>query len=340
MARRLKVNQQIKLLQKIFQLHEAGIHQDLIAAQLKKHGSELEKQIAEDCLTAISLGKNMSPGLKEYLSPNAYLSLLSGERVGEFGVGIKDAIRALNMQDASTIAVFKALYKPILSFVALVFISAAMSKFAFPNLEEQVDRAHWKTLSLMADAFGQFWLDYGLLVGGGLMAVSILIGVSIRWFTGEFRTAIDDLPVFRQYRFIHCANMLTTLAHQMSVGEALKPSLEHYQLQSGKYISYHIDKMLNTLQTGRTSVGDVLDTGLLIDEEMDTLKLLGKTIAAADTLKRSANLHHQKLTGEVEALKVWGQRTFNTITYILGAMMVSGIVLLAFDIITGQNIGI
>ncbi|MDC5711155.1 type II secretion system F family protein [Vibrio europaeus] len=340
MARKLKTTQQIQLLEKIKRLTDSGIHQTSIAGQLIKYGTRQEKEIGHSCKASLNLGQTMSIGFKGYLDQNAYLSVLSSEKAGDFATGINDAINSLQVLQASTLSIAKVLVKPILSMVTVCLVSALISKYAFPALERQFSRRRWNLISTLADHFGSFWLDYGLLIASVFLVVMVIVPLSLRFWVGDKRTYIDNLPIYRQYRFIQCTNLLTSIAHQTSIGTPMKDALRQYQKESGNYIKHHISKMLHTMRMGKTDLGAIFDTGLLIPEELDTLSLLNGIGDISETLKRSAQIHREKLELEIEIVKSWGKKIMNFFVYIFGGVMAGGLLLLAFDSITNSNLGI
>nr|WP_014343746.1 hypothetical protein [Aliivibrio fischeri]AEY78143.1 hypothetical protein [Aliivibrio fischeri] len=164
MAKSIPKLKQIALLEKIAQLSKAGIHQRDIAMQLCKYGHGVEKEIGQSCLDALGFGRPFSHGLANWISLNAYQSLSSGEAVGEFVQGVQDAIEALNVDEASTGALFKVLIKPIVGLGAILGISALLSKYAYPSLLKQLPIHRWGGLSQFSYDFGLFWLNYGVVV--------------------------------------------------------------------------------------------------------------------------------------------------------------------------------
>ncbi|NAW91687.1 MULTISPECIES: hypothetical protein [unclassified Vibrio] len=339
MAIRMNVQSQIELLQKIKRLSDAGVLQKGIADQISKYGNKKEKLAAESCKISLGSGFSMAHGLKDYLSKNAYLSLLSNEKLGEFNAGLQDAIDSLKIENASTTQLVKVFRKPILSLIIVFLASALTSKFAFPSLAELVSRRRWGTVSVLANEFGLFWLNYGLVISVIFFIVFISMFISLKYWCGDSRKYVDNLPVYKQYRYIQCANLLTSIAHQVSIGTNIKQALLQYQEECGKYVSLHIDKMFDIMGTGKTNLGDIFDTGLLVDEEVDTLKLLGDIGDFSKTLKRSSIIHQEKLTDEINKLKTWGVRITNVVTYSFGCLVLSGVMLLAFDSITKVKFG-
>ncbi len=340
MAKKMSVKHQIALLQKIKRLSDAGVLQKGIAKQLAKYGNKQEKLAADSCKQSLDSGLSMAHGLSKFLSKNAYLSLLSNERMGEFNVGLQDAIDSLNIESASTSQLAKVFIKPVFSLIMVFFVSAITAKYAFPQLENLVNYKRWNVISVLANDFGLFWLNHGVFIMGMFFLLLISMFISFKIWIGDSRKYVDNLPVFKQYRYIQCTNLLTSVAHQTAIGTSIKQALKQYQSESGKYVSYHIDRMLEIMATGKTNLGDIFNTGLLVDEEVDTLKLLGDIGEFSSTLKRSSLIHQEKLIDEINNLKNWGVKITKAVSFIFGGLVLMGIMLLAFDSITQVKIGI
>ncbi|HDY8067270.1 TPA: hypothetical protein RQK90_004321 [Vibrio vulnificus] len=330
----LKKKEQLLLFDKILRLSRAGLVQKDIAKQLEKYGTKKEQKVGKSCLASISKGSGFSAGLKTHVSTNAYLCLSSGENVGDFKLGLSDAVSALKVDEASSGAIAKVLIKPIVGMIAVLCVSALLAAYAFPALAEQSDRRRWGVLSRSAERFGQFWLDNG----SWLLAITVLVLFGVGWslsrYTGKYRVTLDTLPIYRQYRFIQCTNLLTAIAHQTAVGTPLKGALMHFGQAHTPYMKRHIASMLRTIGAGKTNVGTIFDTALLDAQELDTLKLLSDTGDASVILKKSAQMHSEQLLLEISYLKTWGSRLLYTLLAFVGGWMALGVGALAFDLAT------
>lgn len=334
----LKKKEEIHFFDKVLRLSNAGLMQKQIATQIEKYGTAKERVIAKSCLQSIARGSGFSQGLKQWVSANAYLSLLGGEKASDFEQGLRDAISALKVDEASGSAIAKVLIKPLFGVLILFVISALLAAYAFPSLSEQASRRTWGFLSISAEQFGLFWLNNGLYIFALFTLLLPLIVISLSRYCGEYRVNLDALPIYRQYRFIQCTNFLTSTAHQTAVGTSLKESLKHYQEHATPYMKHHINKMLRALGAGKSNIGDILDSGLLDAEELDTVKLLSDTGETNAILKKSALMHSDQLLLEIDRLKTWGSRVLFTLLATVGAWMALGVGSLALQIATTFSI--
>ena len=334
MSVRLNPQEQVRLMGTIERLAKAGMPQKAIAHQLVKFGSKKEKAVGQVCAQTLKQGRSFCQGLEPYLANTAYLALLSGDRAGRFTQGVSDALAALQMAKSSTGSLAVVLVKPTLGMMAVLTLSAMASALLFPALEAQLPRTRWDALSLAADAFGLFWLDYGLFIFTFFALLTAALGLSLGRWTGHFRSRVDNWPIYRQYRHIHCTNLLTATAHQIAIGVSLKQALTLYQSHAPVYVAAHIGRMLQNIGRGETNVGHIFDTGLLLEEEMDSLKVLGGIGDTTATLKQSASMHAAKLHQEINTLKSMGLIGFKLMAALTGMLLIFGAVLLFFNIAT------
>ncbi|MFA0210243.1 hypothetical protein AB4431_03600 [Vibrio artabrorum] len=331
---RLNPQEQVRLMGTIERLTKAGMPQKAIAHQLVTFGSKKEKSVGQACAQTLKQGRSLCQGLAPYLANTAYLALLSGERAGQFSQGVSDALAALQMAKSSTGSLAVVLVKPVIGMIAVLVASAFVTAKLYPTLAEQLSRSRWGELSLVAERFGLFWWAHGLFIFTLLALLTVALGFSLGRWTGRLRAHVDNWPIYRQYRHIHCTNLLTATAHQMAIGVPLKQALTLYQSHAPTYVASHIGQMLQHIGRGETNVGRIFDSGLLLPEEMDSLKVLGGIGETPITLKQSALMHADKLHQEINALKSLGLIGFKLMAALTGLLLIFGTASLFFSIAT------
>ena len=330
--KKLNQKEQVRLLEKIKRLTAAGVMQKDISNQLVTFGTAKEKIVGSDCLLSISRGYGFSNGLSEWITKNAFIALKAGENGGDFEQGLTNAISSLNMSDISTGVIIKALKVPLFYFLLLGVVSASLVKYAMPKLEEQLPKAKWETISVVAQLVGQFLWDNGLTILFTFLVLGILITYSLPNMTGRIRSVIDSIPIYRQYRFIETTNFLTAISHQTAINIPLKGALKQYKKGCSKYIADHINQMLRKISEGNTNAGDIFNTGLLIPEEQSTLRLLSGAGDLPETLKNSSKIHREKVAHEINTLKNIAIVTVATLCACIVGTVFFGIATLAFSV--------
>jgi type II secretory pathway component PulF len=329
---------QIKLLRNIHRLARSGVEQKLIAEQLIKYGQPTERKIGEGILRSIGNGQGFSLGTKPWLDSLAFEALAAGEHTGEWARGVQNAIITLSSKSASTSLLVKALWKPIAGIVALLAASAGISLYLFPMLDEIMTRGRKGQLSQLAASFGNFWADWGLLIGSLTLLFVIALFLSLSVMTGNFRKQIDNFPVYRQYRMIQTGAFLRSMGNLTLAGFGLKDALLQTKKHANRYLLHHIAKMLEKIEWGEKNLGYIMATGLLNKAEENSLFLLGQIGGTSETLLNSADIHHELLMEEIELIKSIGIDALKLIGFAIGLLMGGGVILQIMDIATRVNV--
>ncbi|MCS6162456.1 hypothetical protein [Shewanella baltica] len=325
---------QIKLLRNIHRLARCGVEQKLIAEQLIRYGQPTERKIGEGILRSIGNGQGFSLGTKPWLDSLAYEALAAGEHTGEWARGVQNAIITLSSKSASTSLLVKALWKPIAGIIAMLAVSAGISLYMFPMLDGIMTRGRKGQISQMAASFGDFWVDWGLLIGSITLLVVIAVFLSLPVMTGNIRKQIDNFPVYRQYRLIQTGAFLRSMGNLTLAGFGLKEALLQTKRHANRYLLHHIAEMLKKIEGGKKNLGNIMETGLLNKSEENSLYLLGQIGGTPETLLSSADIHHELLIDEIELIKSIGIDALKIIGFCIGALMGGGIILQIMDIAT------
>ena len=331
---RFNKRKQIKLLDNIYRLTVAGLQQRDIANQIASYGSSLEQLIAIEILDGIGKGKGFSIGLKEWIDTLSWQALVAGERAGDFEGGVKNALITLRTRSASTVLIARALAKPILGVSIMLAVSAGIAIKIIPQFGGFVPMNRWDSLTIIAYQFGLFWYEWGMLLGGGLVAILIGVSISLPLLTGQIRVSLNNFPIYRQFRLIQTSSLLYSLGNLMKANYGLLDSLTTIQENASPFLNEHLIQMISNVHSGRKNLGDILNTGLLNESEQSTLKLLGEIGSFDITLLRSADMHHAMITDEIELIQSFGSDLLKITGACIGMLMASGIAMLIIGIAT------
>ena len=330
--RLFSLKKQLKLLQNIHRLARAKVLQQDIALQLVKFGNKIERKIGRDIVLSLEEGNSFANGIKPWLNSLAYEALAAGEHTGNWASGVQNAITTLNSKMASTTLLFKALWKPVGGTVAMLAAAAAASKYLFPTLVELKGNGRMGMLASLAQSFGDFWLANGSLLFLIFCFVSISVTVALPLLVGDIRKAIDNIPVFRQYRLIQVSAFLRSFGNLSLAGFGMKEALEHINRQTSPYLTSHIAKMMDKIEDGNENLGNIINTGLLNPAEQNSLFLLGEIGGFDETLLNSADIHHELLIDEIELIKSFGTNLLKILGVTIGVLVGGGVITLVMDI--------
>lgn len=331
------LTQQASLLQQIQRLSKVGIHQREIAEQLVKYGSSSEKQIGRSLLQSIDSGEPFSNALKPWFNRMVWESILAGETSGDWHGGLSNALETIHMQNISTIMLIKALIKPLFGLVALLFACACSYWFFFPMMTELLPMPRWGELSTFAYSFSQFWANRGLYMIFGIIALASISVISLPLAPigdGRIRKYIDYLPIFSHYRLITSTNLLRSLSNLTRAGLNLLEGIDHIGYKTTPYLKWHLSNARKKIHAGESNIGDIFDTGLIQEQNVRTMRIIGETGNHYETFKNSAELHGSLLESKMTMFRIWGSVIIKISALIITLIVGGGIAQLIINMIT------
>lgn len=331
------LNQQASLLQQIQRLSKVGIHQREIAEQLVKYGSSAEKQIGVSLLKSIDSGEPFSDALKPWFNRMVWESLLAGETSGDWQGGLANALETIYMQNISTMMLIKALMKPLAGLITLLFACACAYWFFFPMMMDLLPVPRWGGLSKFAYSFSQFWANKGLYMIFGLIALTMISIVSLPLApigNGKIRKYIDYLPIFSHYRLITSTNLLRSLSNLTRAGLNLLEGIDHLAYKTTPYLKWHLSNARRKIQAGESNIGNIFDTGLIQEQNIRTMRIIGETGNHYETFQNSAELHGSLLENKMTIFRVWGSVILKIAALIITLIVGGGIAQLITDMTT------
>ncbi|WP_178306567.1 type II secretion system F family protein [Vibrio algicola] len=329
------------LLYQILRLSKVGINQREIASQLVQYGSSIEKKIGNEIFTAIDNGDTFSSALKPWFNRIVWESILAGEISGDWNNGIKHAIETIHLQNVSTIVLIKTLMKPILGLIGLLFACACSYWYFFPMMSGLLPMAHWGGMSIAAYKFGYFWATYGSILLGVFLSTIITIMIMLPLApiaNGRLRQLLDLLPIFSHYRLILATNLFRSMSNLTRAGIPLLEAIEHIEKDTSLYMKWHLSLAQDNINTGNENIGDILNTGLIDEQNIRTLKILGTTGDLFHIFLNASELHSSLLESKMLNMKVWGANIIKIVGLIIGLITGGGIAQLITDMVTNIHI--
>ncbi|HDS1208448.1 TPA: type II secretion system F family protein [Shewanella algae] len=332
------IKQQIKLMKLVRRMFSQNLSSSNIAEQLIKFGDKRQQQIGVELKPVLEKG-GFSEAFLPWIDKMAYTALAAGEAAGDLLGGVDNAIHALNTKSESSVALIIHIGKPFLGFLVVIGVAGLASQFFFDVIAELSDPKGWQGLTYFAYMFGELIGSWGVLGLIILIAIATALVISLPLFVGDFRLKVDRCPLlYRQYRLIQCNVLLRTVGNLMKTGMSLNESLEIVSEKASPYLSWHVEQMLKKLDGGVVNIGDVLDTKLINEAEINAAKILGNSGGIIETLITSADIHHQELMDEVGVIKFFGATIIKTVAIFVGALIAAGILFGIIDFINNVNV--
>lgn len=334
--KRLKKQQQLKLLSDLHRLAKAGLKQAEVAQQLLLFGSKTHKKIGREIQTELTSGGKFATGLKPWIDPLAWETLLANETTGEWAKGLENAKLAVTTQNAATGQLLGALFLPMIGLVALFGLAAANARLFLPMFEQMIPRARWGTWTNASLAFGEFSATWGSFLVVSLLIFIIVCFSSLPFFSGSIRNAVDNFPLYRQYRLIQISTLLRSMSDLSQAGFGLKQILIQLKENTTPYLRSHVNIMLDRINEGETNLGNIMNTGILNLSEQYSMRILGQIDGSTttETLRSSAEIHHDLLMAELIIIKKYGADAIKIVAASIGLLMAGGIAQLLLQITT------
>ncbi|ARR10098.1 hypothetical protein Vc3S01_p10068 (plasmid) [Vibrio campbellii] len=140
---------------------------------------------------------------------------------------------------------------------------------------------------------------------------------------GNSRGVSNDWPLFSLYRVAVASTLLKTLANLTQCGMKLSDALVQAEIRNTPFAKAHIQTMREQA-IGQTNLGAILDTGLLLPNELSAMKVLGTRVSYTELLSESGQHHseHVAKTARKNAALATESRMLVTIL-VLGSLIAS-----------------
>lgn len=325
LTRTLSKRAQQRLLGDLYRLAKAGLKQREVAEQLTLFGNKNQQRIGKQIIASLDNGESFAAGLKPWLTSMAWEALVANEATGRWAQGLAHAKQAVTTQSAATFQLIKALLFPSLGLVTLIMLAGMNATQFLPLLEELVPQRMWGGFTLTALYAGQFSATWGANIGLMCLALLVLAVVTLPWLSGPLRQAIDNLPLYRQYRLIQVSTLLRSMSHLSQAGFGLQDTLTHLKRHTTPYLRTHMTLMQRHIKQGEVNLGRIMDTGILNKAEQHSMLILGDIGGTGDTLANCADIHHELLMSEIDLIKTWGANVLKIFAAIIGGLIAGGI---------------
>lgn len=324
---------QLAFLEDLYLLINDGIPANRAIDMMSQVTTGLTREVAQSLSQKISQGQPLAEGMREWFSSNVVEIVRVGESGGALGQTLKSAINMLSQQGVAIGAFVGAMAYPLLviAIACGVIIYLNTSVFVQFKLIKPMDQ--WpeagRRLVFIGDLIQHWWW---------IVIVSIVAVVLIfRWlminYTGEFRPALDKIPPFSFYRQLASARLLETLGLLVANGVVFKSAIKVMQYQANPYMLSHLVQMEHLLSMGKTNIADVLDTGLVDEQDLMRLRVMAEVKGFEHGLVRMGVRGAEQATTTLKFIS----RIVGGIFLSIGALLIIAIVQGIY--LTGMSMG-
>ncbi|MBX9705582.1 MAG: type II secretion system F family protein [Gammaproteobacteria bacterium] len=233
-----------------------------------------KRNVADYIGMKIAQGKAIADGMGGWFSPAVIELVRAGEQGGTLGQNIRMAAESMGKKSETFASLASSLTYPLVVLIAGCGVLIYMNHSVFPQFESIKPIADWPSNGQNLVAIANFLQDWWYLVVAGLIGFAVAAGMAVRNLVGETRAALDKIYGFTIYRQLAAARFMETMGLLIANGVVFKQALKILEQQASPYLSWHLMIMELKLSRGRGNIAEVLDTGLISDEDIVRLKAI------------------------------------------------------------------
>lgn len=273
---RFRTHAQLTFLEDFAHLIEDGIPPNKAIEMMVRGARGVAKEVAANIATNISTGRPLAEGMRDWFPYNVVEVIRIGEEGGALGETVKSAINMMSSRSSTIGALVAAITYPatvcLLACLVIVYLNnSVFTQFmAIKPMDAWPDAG--KRFVFVAYFIESWW--WAVLIA--VVAFFILLQLLMRNYTGSLRSLLDNFFPFSMYRQFVAAQVLETLGLLIANGVVFKSALGIMQHKAAPYLSMHLTKMELLMGKGKGNIADVLDTGLINENDLMRLRILGE----------------------------------------------------------------
>lgn len=315
---------QLAFLEDLYLLINDGIPANKAVEMMAQVTTGVTRDVALTLTDKIAQGQSLAAGMKEWFAPSVVEIVRVGESGGALAQTMKSAIDALSQQGvAMSVLIGKVSYPLMVILMAcgiIIYLEGSVfEQFKLIKPVEQWPEAGTFLLTL-ASIIKYWWWIFIL----GVIGLVLLMKKIFSTLVGEVRSTLDNYFPFIIYRKLVAARLLETLGLLVANGVVFKSALKVMQYQANPYMAWHLRHMESLLSTGKTNIADVLDTGLIENQNLMRLRIMAEVKGFEHGLIRMGS------TGTKEATE-----TLKKIATIIGGLLLIVGVFLIISVVRG-----
>ncbi len=267
---------QLGFLEDLYLLINDGIPANRAIEMMGEITTGLTREVAISIGEKITQGQPLAEGMRDWFSQNIVEIVRVGESGGALAQTLKSAINTLSQRGVAIGAFIGALAYPIFVLVVGCGVIIYLNDSVFVQFRMIKPMDQWpesgQRLVEIANVIESWWWVVLLSIG----AITVTIRQLMTRYVGELRPFLDKFPPFSIYRRFIAARFLETLGLLVANGVVFKSAIKIMQYHSNPYLASHLRMMERLLGMGKTNIADVLDTGLINDDDLMRLRVMAE----------------------------------------------------------------
>lgn len=267
---------QLAFLEDLATLVNDGIPPNRAIEMMTKVTQGIARDVAMMLSLKISQGQPLAEGMRGWFDINAVEIIRVGEEGGVLNETIRSAIATLTQQAGILGGLIGAISYPLVVMGVACGIIVYLDNSVFIQFKQMKPLDQWPQAGIdllnTADLIENWWWLFLIVI----VAAIIIFRRAMNNYTGEFRPMLDKIPPFSLYRRYVAARFMETLGVLVANGVVFKQALKVIQYQAGPYLASHLVRMEQLLSAGRGNIAEVLETGLIDEEDVLRLRVMAE----------------------------------------------------------------
>ncbi|HBC3949096.1 TPA: hypothetical protein KD869_002841 [Vibrio parahaemolyticus] len=281
---------------------------------LVENGTDALKQIGQAGLDAPGQGKRFVDVLEGWFPGVVLSSIRAAESAGQRHIGLQTAIEQLKGGENIVAKLVKMLAFPYALSVGAGFYGVYIAD----KMLSAIDNKPGIGLTVR-----NFFADHGIVMAVVFALFLLVLAMALPNWKGNSRALSNDWPLFSLYRVAVASTLLKTLANLTQCGMKLSDALVQAQIRNTPFAQMHIQTMREQA-IGQTNLGAILDTGLLLPNELSAMKVLGTRVSYTELLSESGVHHAEHVKKQLDKMQLWLPKAGLLVTIlVLGSLIAS-----------------
>lgn len=268
--------QQQAFLEDVAMLVEDGVIINQAVETIAKSSHGLPVEVANSILLKLAEGKNIADGMRGWFAESVVEIVRAGEEGGTLANSMQAAAKTVTQRNTAIVSLINSLIYPLIVLCLGLIVTVFVKNSVFDSFAAIKPVSQWpsngQTVMALAN-FVQYWWWLAVLV-----IIALLIGLSylLRNYIGNLRATLDYFPILALYRKLTAARFMETMGLLISNGVVLKKALKILQRNASPYLASHLLAMEYRLSGGKENIAEVLDTGLLDENDLMRLRVIAR----------------------------------------------------------------
>lgn len=296
---------QQSLLEDLANLLEDGVSVNLaLELMIGFAHSTLDVEVIRQMQIKMAEGESFVLGLQGWCQPNLIEIIRAGEEGGTLVESIRMAANSVHGQNEAISAVFQGITYPGTMFIVGLVMLVYIANTIFPSFAAIKPVEQWPSFGQAALSIANFVKSFWYLVLLGIGCFILAIRYLMNNYIGDLRSYLDKIPPISIYRELIGSRLMETLGLLIHNGVQLKQALKIVQRNAPPYLYSHLLMMEYRLSGGRDNIADVLDTGLINQQDLARLRVVAMGKGFDEALSRQGK---RSMAKSISAIKFSGK---------------------------------